>query len=150
MAVLQGAGYGAAVGGAIVVAKMLLKGDGGDALELGVATKDLENRDPALVRVLLRFRPLRDVSERSKQLYDILVASCDFVVDAELRGARGAEQFKASRAGLQATSAAKALCREAAKPGPNSMSDAAFDAHREIETVEAMLANHLHNLMLPK
>tara|TARA_B100000683_G_scaffold268918_1_gene304930 strand:+ start:1888 stop:2343 length:456 start_codon:yes stop_codon:yes gene_type:complete len=143
--VLVGAAYGAAAGAILSAGGYYMKTTRGAPVELGVSAPHVE-RDRELKGVLLNFAPLRKASQRTDTLYVTLVSACDLVVRAELQKAKGAMQMKANRANAQAIATARMLCREAAKsPG---CKDAAFLAMREIESLEGILQNHLHNVML--
>lgn len=147
--VLQGAGIGAALGGGIAAAGYYMKLANNEVVDLKVDTRALKH-DRELLLVLSRFTGLRDLSARTRQLYETVVSSCDFVLDAERRAAKGAEQVKASRAAMQAIAAAKALCREAAKivQTGRACEQDPYESMREIEALETQVNDHLHNSML--
>ena len=148
-AILKGVGVGAVLGGSIATANHFIAKSKAPAIDLKVpACALLQNAE--LSAVINGFTPLRDLSERTRNLYDTMVISCNYVVNAEMEKVKGSEQFKASRAALQTIASAKALCREAAKmtqKGAKSETDP-FEAMRDIETLEGLVNNHLHNIMI--
>ena len=103
-----------------------------------------------LSQLLGKFTPLRELSDQTRNLYDQMIISCNHVLSAEQKKAKGAEQYKASRSALQTVASAKALCRESAKLtqcGAKCEADP-FEVMRDIETLEGQVNNHLHNIML--
>lgn len=145
MKVLQGAGVGAILGGAVAGVAHVMQRHAQPADLQSEHVHALRN-DAELVGVLALFTPLRLASRECASLYDSMIANCELLLDAEQRKVRGAEQLRVTRAAAQVTAAAKALCREAAKTP--STSETAFECMREIEGLETLVGNHLHNVML--
>lgn len=148
-AVLQGAGIGAVLGGGVAAANYYMKKHKSAVVDLKVPARCLQgNRE--LSQILGKFTPLRDLSDQTRNLYDMMIISCNHVLSAEQKQAKGAEQFKASRSALQTVASAKALCREAAKLTQRGVKCEAdpFEVMRDIETLEGQVNNHLHNIML--
>ena len=146
---LHGAGVGAALGAAVAVANFFIKQQANQVADLKIEAPTLcGHRELSLL--ISKFTPLRDLSDRTRDLYDTMVTSCDYVLEAEQRKVTGAEQLAASRAALATVSGARALCREAAKLTQRGVKCAAdpFEAMRDIETLEGLVNNHLHNIML--
>jgi hypothetical protein len=148
-AVLQGASIGAVLGGGIAAANYYMKKHKNAVIDLKVPARYLHN-NRELSQLLGRFTPLRDLSNQTRNLYDQMIISCNHVLSAEQNKAKGGEQYKASRSALQTIASAKALCREAAKltqRGAQCEADP-FEVMRDIETIESLVNNHLHNIML--
>lgn len=146
---LQGAGVGAVLGGGVAAANYYMKKHNNAELDLKVPARNLQgNRE--LSQLLSKFTPLRDLSDQTRNLYDMMIISCNHVLSAEQKKAKGAEQYKASRSALQTVASAKALCREAAKLTQKGVKCEAdpFEVMRDIETLEGQVNNHLHNIML--
>lgn len=147
--IAQGAGIGAALGGGAAAASYFMKQRKPPPIDVPGPTQSLRH-DPELLRLVSGFTPLRGLSAETRRLYDTMVASCNHVLRAEQKRAVGADQYMASRAALQASSSAKALCTEAAKLTRRGAKCAVdpFEAMRDVETLDALVNNHLHNVML--
>lgn len=148
-AVLQGAGIGAVLGGGVAAANFYMKKHKNAVVDLRVPARCLQsNRE--LSQLLSKFTPLRELSDQTRNLYDQMIISCNHVLSAEQKKAKGSEQYKASRSALQTVASAKALCREAAKLTQRGVKCEAdpFEVMRDIETLEGQVNNHLHNIML--
>lgn len=149
LAILKGAGVGAILGGGVATASHYMRANAAAPVDLKVPARTLE-RNRELAQLVGKFTPLRDLSERTRNLYDTMVVSCNNVLSAEQSQVKGADQYKASRSALQTIASAKALCREAAKLTQRGVRCEAdpFEVMRDIETLEGLVNNHLHNIML--
>lgn len=149
LSIVQGAGIGAALGGGMAAAGYYVRQSKKQVVDLKIpAASIMKNRELALL--MNKFTPLRDMNDRTRSLYDTMVVSCNHVVDADMRSAKGSETYQASRSALQTIASAKALCREAAKltqRGAKCEADP-YEVMRDIEAVEGAVNNHLHNIML--
>lgn len=144
--ILQGIGYGALLGGGVAaLGYFMRKNKLQGAAELGYATTHVQN-DPNLVSILEKLTPLAACSPRGRQLYEACLGACDLLLRAESNKAKGNEQFKATRAAGLAHSSAKALTKEAAKYP--RLADRAYEAQADLQEMQTLLSNHLHNVMI--
>jgi hypothetical protein len=143
--IASGITLGAVIGGVTSAVAFYMKKNSASVLNLNVPGAAAVEMDIELKGVLSKFTHLAKHSDRTKALYRNVVLACNAVVAADHNGVKGAAQVKASRCSLQAIASAKILCREAAKVHRD---DSAFEAMQEIEVLEKMMSNRMHNIML--
>jgi len=145
-AALSGAALGALIGAAWSSASYLLAARRAAAEQVLGEAPHLQ-RDLQLSELISRFRPLGAHSGELRLVYARLVDSCDRLLRChDAPGARrGSTPFKANRLAYQAKAAAVELCERAFA---EYRDDSAPAMLREIENLEGLTNNHLHNIML--
>jgi Mg2+ and Co2+ transporter CorA len=135
--VLIGAGAGAAIG---VVGHMMNQKDD-QSLDVGIPVRHLHT-NAKMREVICRFKRLATQSAKAIELYTHMVRSCDAIL--ALANSKGGDQFRANRANVGAVAAARALTRQALRTTELHMAPMAED----VEELEGMLNNILHNMLL--
>ena len=100
--------------------------------------------DTELCEVVSRYREIAGYGEESFQLYVNVVKNCDQLVELVHNDSRKTRAIHANRCFVAAKTSATALCRLAISKG----SDRAHELLRDIDLLNDLLNNHLHNIMV--
>lgn len=139
--VVLGSCVGALIGGGVSFAKWMMSQKALEAEDLGVEVVHIR-RDPHLMEILSRFKPLSTISEQSRLLYTSLVTQCELLYG--MAGATGGAQIKANRLCSAINICAQQLSKQALKSTDLSSAPLTTD----VEELEGIVNNFLHNMML--
>ena len=144
---LRGAAMGSVIGGGLCFMSSMMKQRQSSAnetgKELGISCVWLK-ADPQLCEIVSRYKELVTDDSQTQQLYKTIVESCDALIKIVHDDVRPTRQIHANRALVAAKASAMSLCRIAASKG----SERAHELRRDIEQLESLCNNHLHNIML--
>ena len=100
--------------------------------------------DTELCEVVSRYREITGYGDESVQLYKNVVKNCDQLVELVYDDTRKTRAIHANRCFVAAKTSATALCRFAIAKG----SERAQELLRDIDLLNDLLNNHLHNIMV--
>ena len=149
MKVVYGSLAGAVIGGVLTAAFGAMEDKRSASQNLGVDNVDYLLADAQLSELVSRFKILSTHSDELKGFYEVLVSSCNdlikIYVNPDEHRQKGAMQFKANRLATKAKSSAMSLCKLAFSKYKD---ENAPELLREIDNLEGLCNNHLHNLMI--
>ena len=139
----KGAIFGAMAGAGIGFAGYIIKQKQLAASDLGVEVEHLRT-DPAFMEILSRFKPLSEINDESRSLYRKMVQHSEMLKSMQARQVKGGEQIKVNRVCVSITTTCKALSKQALKSRDLGIAPLPSD----VEELEAIVNNILHNIMM--
>jgi hypothetical protein len=117
--------------------------------DIGVEGLEYLAADGQLNEMVSRFRPLSEHSAELRTMYIQLAQNCNDLIKCYMNPqenkTKGALQFKANRLAFSAKNSAIKLCKQAFARYKDARS---HELLREIDNLEGLCNNHLHNLMI--
>lgn len=149
MNVVYGAMAGAAIGGLLTAAFGAMEDKKHASQNLGVDNIEFLLADSQLSELLSRFKPLSKHSAELLDLYNNMVTSCNELIKIYVNpgehNSKGAMHFKANRLATRAKNNAISLCKLSFSKYKDETSP---ELLREIDNLEGLCNNHLHNIMI--
>ena len=143
---VRGAIIGAAIGAGLCAASHTMKARQRAAEGLRVRGRECQwlRADPQLNELVARFEDIAIFGSESVALFDNIVEGCETLLRCVHDDTRSTRAIHANRALSSAIRAAKTLCRVAMAKG----SDRAHELLRDVDQLEALGNNHMHNMMI--
>lgn len=138
---MMGAAVGATIGATCALVRWGMHQKAQQAQDLGVVVRHVR-ADPQLMEILSRFKPLAQVSPHAEQLYQTLISQCEELY--ALAGAKGGAQIRANRLCAATIACARTLSKQALRSTDLSVAPLFTD----VEELEGILNNFLHNMLL--
>ena len=140
---LHGALVGAVAGSFFAGMSSMMRQRDADANDLGVRVLHLP-ADPLLMEVISRYKPLAQHSPDMHSTFQGVVVAADEMIRL-CHDSGGANAIRANRSMALMISLAKKLCRDALSIHKD---DSSGELMRDVEMLENLSQQHLHNTML--